>query len=602
MNYPPLPPANGVRLRPFLLSGFLGLSLSLASLSAQESVPAVAPAKGGDGAGNDEVIKLGVFEVSSARDKGYSSSQSVGATRMGMALEEIPQNIAVINENLLRDVAPRSIADVAKYVGGVTETASPGRDIFVIRGVSISGPNTDGLPDVGSSQGAGLDMALFDRIEILKGPSAVIYGSTSSGGVVNRTMKKPQFDRFSGSIDLEAGSYSDYRSVLDINQPFGQSNQFAVRLIGTYWDRDGQQNFGFGRRRFIAPEFAWRLSDDTHASLVLTDFYDRYYKGWGQLFTLPPYAAAAQPYPLSFSLGLPHSEAFAEPYSVQWEEGRRANLELDHRFSDAWSIRFSGYTGTYGYYEDPTTILRDVVVKNGKYYMQRSWRNSENPSRSTTVALDSAWKFDLGPTKHKLVALAQYATGKNDTIQHLGRGPTGSTTDVLPLLDLANPVYGGQPATTFLSANTHGEGTSFGIAAQEQAYFFNEHLILQAAVRWNRNTSDGLNRLTGAVTNPKASTKWTPRYGAVYRFTDNVSVYYSRSETFTPVFTVNVDGSAFTPPHPSRTKSAPNSNSSKAKSPPCCHTMIGATAIRSSAIPIPSAPASATGPRCRATT
>lgn len=542
-------PTNLVRLPSLILNGFSGLCLFILTVSAQ-SLPGVSTpaANTTDNSTETEPVKLDVFKVSADRDKGYSSSQSVGATRMGMALKEIPQNISVINEMLIRDVATRSIADVAKYIGGVTETAYPGRDIFVIRGIQISGPNTDGLPDVGSSQGAGLDMALFDRIEILKGPSAVIYGSTSSGGVVNRNMKKPRFDRFSGSIDVEAGSYDDYRGVIDINQPFGKDNQFAARLIGSYWSRDGQQDFGFGRRRFIAPEFGWRISEDTHASLILTDFHDRYYKGWGQLFTLPPYATANRPYPLSFSLNLPHSRAYAEPYSVQWEEGRRANLEINHRISDIWSIRFSGYTGTYGYYEDPTTILRDVVLQGGKYYMQRSWRNSENPSRSTTVALDSAWNFDLGPTKHKLIALVQYGKGKSDTIQYLGRGPTGSTTNVLPLLDLANPVYGGQPASTYLSADTHGEGSSLGIAVQEQAYFFSERLILQAALRWNRNSSDGLNRLTGAVTNPAASTKWTPRYGVVYRFTDNVSAYYSRSETFTPVFTVNVDGTAFIPP------------------------------------------------------
>lgn len=509
--------------------------------SASSAASNPAPAEG-------EVVQLSAFEVAEGKDKGYSSSQSVGATRMGMALKEIPQNIAVINENLIRDVSARFLSDAARYISGVTQTSGSATDTVTIRGVNVNNPNSNGLPDVGSSQGTGLDMALFDRIEILKGPSAVIYGSTSSGGVVNRTMKKPNFNRAGGYIDLEMGSFADYRGVLDINHAFGANKQFAARLIGTYWTRETQQDFSYGRRRFIAPEFSWRIRPDTVVTVIFSDFYDKVAKTWTTFYTLPPYTTAAQPFPISINLNIPHSRNYAEPYSTQWEEATRYNLEATHRFSDAWSIRLSGYTGNYGYYEDPTTIPRDLVLVNGRYFMQRSWRNSENPSESSVMAFDSAWSFELGPTKHKLVALAQYSEGKSETVQYLGRGPTGSTTNVLPLLDIENPVYGGQPASTFLSSSTHSEGNNVAFAVQEQAYFFTEKLILQAGLRHDRNSTAGLNRMTSVATTPPAATHWTPRYGAVYRFTDKISAYYSRSETFTPVFTANVDGTTFTPP------------------------------------------------------
>lgn len=525
--------------------GFLSVFLIGSPIHAQQSASSVSEPKTEE---EEKIVQLSVFEVQTTRDKGYSSSQSIGATRMGMALKEIPQNIAVINENLLRDVAARSISDAARYMAGVTQTSGSASDTITIRGVNVNNPNSNGLPDVGSSQGTGLDMALFDRIEILKGPSAVIYGSTSSGGVVNRTMKKPSFERSGGYIDLEAGSFADYRGVLDINRVFGANQQFAVRLIGSYWTREAEQDFSFGRRRFIAPEFSWRVTPDTTVTVIASDYHDRYYKGWTQIYTLPPYTTAARPYPISVDLDIPHSRAYAEPYSVQWEEATRINLDVTHRFSDAWSVRLAGYTGEYGYHEDPTTIPRDLVVVDGRYFMQRSWRNSKNPSESSTIALDSAWNFNLGPTKHKLVALAQYSEGNSDTLQYLGRGPTGSNTNVLPLLDIENPVYGGQPTTTYLSSDTHSEGDNLGFAVQEQAYFFKEKLILQAGIRHDRNSSSGYNRLTSVANNPDAVTHWTPRYGAVFRFSEGISVYYSRSETFTPVFSANVDGTTFTPP------------------------------------------------------
>ena len=497
-------------------------------------------------ASSSEVVQLSAFEVTTAKDKGYSARDTVGASRIAIPIAELSQSIAVINQEILRDLAPNSLAEVARYIGGAAESNSPGSDIFAIRGVPISSPFTDGLPEVGSSQGAGLDFSLFNRIEVLKGPSAVIYGSTSAGGVVNRVAKKPQFDRPRTLLDLELGSYDHYRTTLDTNQTLGTGRTMAFRMVGLYWSRKSAQDFDYGHRRFLAPMFSWRLTQATTATVMVTDFWDRYHKGWGQAFTLPPYVG--NNLTLSFVLNLPPERAWAEPYSVQYEQGRRYNLSVEHKVSDSWSIKFAGFHSHYAYHESPTTILRDVVLVGGRYLMQRSWRYSANPADANTFALDSAWKFKVGATRHTLIALAQYANSEGEVLQYLGRSATGSTTDVLPRLDILNPVYGGQPASTALSTSTESKGSSFGTAVQEQAYLFKDQLILQAAVRFNRNQSEGFNVLTRVRDTPPAKTKWTPRFGAVFRPYDGVSLYASRSETFTPVFTANPDGKTFTPP------------------------------------------------------
>jgi iron complex outermembrane receptor protein len=494
----------------------------------------------------DETITLDVFQVSADKDRGYSSSHAVGATRMAVPLNEIPQAITVLNEQLIRDLRPDYLSEIVKYVGGVTETASPGRDIFVIRGVQISGPFFDGLPEAGSSQGSGIDMSLLSRIEVLKGPSAVIYGSTSSGGVVNRTMKKPMFERPRRVLDLEVGTFEHLRGTLDVNQPFGAKNAFAVRLVGTYWSLGGEQDFSYKHRRFLAPMFGWQISPNTTASLTVVDFYDRYHKAWSQAFTLPPYVG--NHLTLSTTLGLPRERAWAEPYSVQFEQSRRYSLLVDHKVSDVWGLRLSAMTSKYNYQEDPTTIPRDILVQNGRMYMQRSWRTTNNPTAATTVALDSAWKFKVGPTRHSLVGLVQRQQGRSETYNYTGRSASNNATNVLPLLDILNPVYGGWPNNIFTATNTFSKGSSWGYALQEQAYFLEDKLILQGGVRYNQNETEGHNRLTNVRDTPPSKSKWTPRYGIVYRAAPGVSVYYSRSETFTPIFSANPDGTTFSPP------------------------------------------------------
>jgi iron complex outermembrane recepter protein len=276
------------------------------------------------------------------------------------------------------------------------------------------------------------------------------------------------------------------------------------------------------------------------------DFYDRYHKAWGHAFTLPPYVG--NNLTLSTSLGLPRDRAWAEPYSVQFEQSRRYSMLVDHKINDVWALRLSAMTSKYNYQEKPTTIPRDLVMQGGRLMMQRSWRITNNPTAATTLAFDSAWKFKLGPTRHSLVALVQRQLGQSETYNWTGRNAANNATNVLPLLDILNPVYGGGPDNVILATNTFSKGSSWGYAVQEQAYFLDDRLILQAGARFNENDSEGHNRLTNVRDTPPGKTKWTPRYGIVYRAAPGVAVYYSRSETFTPIFSANPDGTTFSPP------------------------------------------------------
>ena len=524
-----------------------GLLAAVLSVSAQ-SVP---PVSGRSAAGTasspgaqENVVQLSAFEVSTEKDKGYSSSQAVGATRMAVPLAEIPQAIVVLNEALIQDVQAMTIDDVAKFTSSFTRDGAPMEGVDhspTIRGVSPT-VFTDGLPETGR-----LDLSVYNRIEILKGPSAVIYGSTASGGVINRTTKKPDFARRHGSIDFLIGSWDDYRAGIDYTQPLGQEKRFSYRVVASYYDRKSWQDFFYDRKRVIAPMFGWRPTDRTTILVQIQDYHDKSAKIWGELFTLPPYTGTpSNPLRLSLGLDLPRGRTWAEPYSYNLEQNRRYSTSIDQKVSDTWSLRF---TGSYTDYMNTeyTTIPRDMVVATPVRLMQRSWRNAFNPAESAVGALDSAWKFNLGKTRHNLISLAQYQENKSGATQYLGRSLTGNTTDVLARLDIYNPVYGAQPPQTFLSSSTRSKGTNFGTAVQEQAYLFGDKLILQAGVRYNRNTSQGTNALTGVVGAKGARTKTQPRYGVVYRPIAGVSLYVSRSGTFTPQYGTQPDGTPFRP-------------------------------------------------------
>jgi iron complex outermembrane receptor protein len=388
-------------------------------------------------------------------------------------------------------------------------------------------------------------MAFFDRVEILKGPSSIIYGDGNKSGVISRTSKKPRFDRASTLVDVDVGSYEYFRGTVDTTRPFGSKKQFSYRLIGSLMNRKGAQDFDYGRRRSLSPMLGWRLTERTTVIAQVTDYYERAFKGWGAIFVQPPYNAGRDSV-LSLDIGIPRTFSPTEPYSYNQEQTRRYTVIVDHTFADWWSARLTGSRLDH-LNSEYTAIPRDLINAT---QMQRSWRNAFNPDESTRFALDSVWKFNIGPTRHKLLLYGQAAKSKSGATQYLGRGPTGSTTNVLPLLDVFRPVYGGQPTSIFLNSSTAGESDSLSASFQEQAYLFRDRLILQAGIRYSSSENSGTNRLTGVVTRNPRVTDWSdPKsvLGAVVKVMPGMAVYVSMSEIFTANAGVQPDGRLFEP-------------------------------------------------------
>lgn len=502
-----------------------------ASAFAQSSDPASSTATTTGG----EVVQLSAFEVTTDKDHGYSSSHSIGAIRTDTPLNELPQAISVINQQYIRDWLPDNVIEAGRYVSGVTDAPTQ-----LIRGLGTSSA-IDGLGTAGT-----YDMSMFDRVEFVKGPSSIIYGDGSLSGVISRASKKPRFDKPYNRIDLDFGSWEFFRLTLDTTRPFGAKNQFSYRFVGSVLDRKGNMDADYGRRRSLIPMFGWRITPKTTAVVQISDFHEKAFKRWGNSFVMLPYNAGDASV-LADKAGIPPTFMITEPYSSNQEQTRRYNVIVEQKFTDWWSARITGTRLEY-LNTEYTAIPRDML--NARQ-MQRSWRNAFNPNKSTNVSLDSVWNFKLGPTRHKLLAYGRYSNGESGATQYLGRSATGNTTNVLPLLDIYNPVYGGQPASIFLSSSAVNKSKSKFLSFQEQAYVFNDRLILQAGIRYNDSgPNTGLNRLTGVKTTSPEVKNWSkPKsvLGGVYKVMKGVSVYASRSEIFTPNSGVQPDGSLFAP-------------------------------------------------------
>ncbi|WP_145928977.1 TonB-dependent receptor plug domain-containing protein [Termitidicoccus mucosus] len=216
----------------------------------------------GTTAPDEEVFQMQALDVTSSRDVGYISQNAESATRMNVPIADVPQSILVFNQEFLQDIMAESIEDVAMY--DPTVNAYSDNDDFTMRGIGgnarlRSGANYfngfEQIPGLGSQT-----LVNTERVEMLKGPNAVLYGTGAFGGTINRVSKKPtsrKFTRVTAGLDSE-GYYS---VAVDDNSPV-VPRKYAYR-INAMWG-DGETWYGMQRNSVVfAPGISWNITPRT---------------------------------------------------------------------------------------------------------------------------------------------------------------------------------------------------------------------------------------------------------------------------------------------------------------------------------------------------
>ncbi|NMZ41498.1 TonB-dependent siderophore receptor [Pseudomonas proteolytica] len=171
----------------------------------------------------------------------YTPGTIATATRMVLTPKETPQSITVITRQHMDDFGLNAIDDVMRHTPGITvSTYDSERTNYFARGFSIENFQYDGIPTLRNSaysSGQTLtDMAIYDRVEILKGATGLLTGAGAPGATLNLIRKKPTRD-FKASIELGAGSWDNYRSQVDVSGPLTDSGNIRGRAVAAYQDK-----------------------------------------------------------------------------------------------------------------------------------------------------------------------------------------------------------------------------------------------------------------------------------------------------------------------------------------------------------------------------
>ncbi len=470
--------------------------------------PTIAHASEADGDGASTIIVTG-------KAVGYLASDSVTATKTDTPLLDVPQTVTVITRERLDDQAQRSLADVLRYVPGTTVGQGEGnRDQITLRGQNTTADFfLDGVRD---------DVQYFrslyniERVEVLKGPFALIFGRGGSGGIINRVQKTPSADALTLGGTTSINTFGSWDAAADLNAPI--SGNAAFRLNGAYESLDNHRDFFEGERYAVNPYVAVDLGGGWKAGVSYEYVYDDRVTDRG----VPSIATATnQPNrPISgyrdTFFGVPGvNRAGLDAHIVKARLDGKLAENLD------WST-----TLLYGDYD--------------KYYAN-VFADGAATGQTGTVALSSyidpttrqnfigqtnlVWDVDLGRVGNKILLGLEY--GDQASTNQRRNGTLSNNR-----LNLANISY---PTVTFgaLARDTVSDVTFFSAFAQDQISF-GEHLDLVVGLRYDRFEITGTDRIGTPRPFTRTDEKVSPRVGVIIKPQENISIYGSYSQSFLP--------------------------------------------------------------------
>lgn len=454
---------------------------------------------------------LNEVEVTASRNK-YTKRSSDYVAKLPLKNIENPQVYSVISSELIKDQVVTRYEDALNNTPGISKLwSSTGRDgdgtgYYSLRGFAVQPTLVNGLP--GLTNG-GLDVANIERIEVVKGPSGTLFGSSlvSYGGLINTITKKP-YDHFGGEISYTGGSYGLNRLTADINTPLDKDNKVLLRVTGAYHDENSFQDAGFTKKRYIAPSLTYKASD--RLTLMLnTEFLSS--EG-----TNPTMLFLDRSKPLAqknlAELGYDNKRSYTSNYLSIKTPTSSIQAQAIYKLSDTWTsqtVVSRGSSKSQGYY---TYLDQMPDLLDGSPAFQR-WISYQNGATYTTdIQQNFTGDFKIGQFRNRIVAGLDYfnrnTQGSNSGYTTFGQiNMAGLETGNLSRAH-ADSVLANQPIyTSNLTQETYSAYVS-------DVFNILPSLSVMASLRVDHFKNGGL---TATSADKYEQTALSPKFGIVYQ-------------------------------------------------------------------------------------
>jgi outer membrane receptor protein involved in Fe transport len=532
-----------------LASFALALALTVPAYAQSPTAAAASPAPAVPAAstpGSDELIELSPFDVAAQQIHGYTSSESETGTRIASQIIDVPFSVSVVTNQFMNDFAAYNLNQQLGFVAGYSPSEVFGQG--QLRGFPITSVFIDGFRRIGL-----IDTVDIDRVEVIKGSDASIYGAIQPGGAINYVTKQPTSTP-QQSLSFAGGSDNYYRATASSSGPMGDSKSFFYRVDLSDQFNNYQQEFASDHRSSVTVKLQYKPDNDTSVTLALEhdELYEHPYEQALTVTEKQPMAWAGNAITESQYFGMALAPQglldynFAGPQSYNHNRDSSITLTAEHKVSQIWSIRFAAnaYTNPYNdqlvgsgaYYPYgtgniyvqsggllTTTATGTTSVPNTpevKDQPQVDWK----PQKGGGYQLDNLLNFDTGPVSNKLLFTTDFTGLNNRTLTLIPlvttSGGTSQATDYYALYSPYSasgssyyvPGTSWNPATLGYGWNTtlygdnpslyNGVSTDQDILSGDYGFFLSEHasafndrlnLIVGGRFDWVRSYVDNYN-------------------------------------------------------------------------------------------------------------
>jgi len=490
-----------------------------------------------------DTIRIQTIEDVNLHKTGNPNKARPLSTKSNLTIMETPQPIAIVTHEIIEQQQAKQLSDVIKNVNGIYLTSARGgsQDSFGGRGFTFG---NDNIFKNGARVNSGVfpEVTGLERVEVLKGANAMLYGNVGPGGIVNLITKKPRFE-FGGMAGFSAGSWNSYKPTIDIYGPL--SKNIAFRVNGAYEYAESFRDLVESKKNYFNPSFAFNISDDTQLIVEGDYLYHTFTPDFG-IGSVTDNATGIS----RLATEVSRNQFFGTNWQYQTNQQATTDIILNHQFSKRWALNavasYQNYTKDY-FSTERVQWAYDSSKNNFDPTWSRPLGRNYNEQNYTSLQINVNGEFNTGSINHKVLLGTDGDYGQADTYAY----KIDANTPVV--LYLNNPSTwtneGPMPNATRSSRNRINT-KRYGFYAQDLISITKQFKLL-AGLRWSSIQNEDT-KVKNFATNletptPDSGTKETafsPKVGLIYNPDENLSVFATYTNSFAPNTGFDESGSA----------------------------------------------------------
>ena len=492
---------------------------------------------------DDEVDEeIDIIATDDTEDNYYVPDTST-ATRTDTPLRDIPQSVQIIPQQVIEDRQATSLEEVATSSSGVTFSGNNfGRGAnFAIRGFNNAAILRDGFRVYNRAAQGIPETANLERVEIVKGPSSVVFGESEPGGLINLVSKQPLSEPFY-NLQLQLGNNNLVRFPADLSGPLTEDADLNYRLNTLYQYEESFRDFDNAFERFfVAPTLAWQVAEDTDLSFNLEYTHETRPVDFGIV------SLGGEP------ADIPRERVLNNPSDKGEREFINTGYTFEHSFNEDWKIRnaFRYISNNYGPNDD-NIVAFPVLFDENTDILTRAFGQQEREEDSFTLYTNVEGDFATGSIEHNLLFGIDLNHSQSDLSTRFEPFPLDSSNPTLTFINIFDPDYDAFPipASENVALFNDDDVTDdrLGIYLQDKIDLL-DNVILLAGLRYDTFDRTITNNLDDTEVSQN-SDAFTPRIGIVYQPIEAISLYTNYSQSFNPkpfFYDRTVDGSLLEP-------------------------------------------------------